>query len=233
MQRPSENQLENCLVLDGRTRCGGGWTWSWESQNCKGAEELSDWARTGRPESDERVLTGAGIFIWISLKVCFSEELSWLHLKSKQWLGAQHPWNWEVKIQAAKFKKQGKNKSKLSSRLCSEAVTALPQMLSISGVGGWVAAWVASPTGSAVLREQDVCTSGSVSLQTPNLGVCSKSPTLCYDPPRMGCLTSILSLAIPSDRSQTFFLTFHSSSVQCVELAPGCLWIKLPGEFVC
>lgn len=31
MQRPSENQLENCLALDGRTRWGG-WTWSWESK---------------------------------------------------------------------------------------------------------------------------------------------------------------------------------------------------------
>lgn len=57
----------------------------------------------------------------------------------------------------------------------------------------------------------------------------------------MGCWTcgthlysapSCLSLAIHSDKSQPFSGPFASSAVQCVELAPGCLWIKLPGEFV-
>lgn len=62
MQRPSENQLENCPALDGRTRCGGVES---GAESLKITREMSDWPLTGRQESDEGVLTGAGIFLWI------------------------------------------------------------------------------------------------------------------------------------------------------------------------
>lgn len=84
-------------------------------------------------------------------------------------------------MQAAKFKKQGKNKPKPSSRLCSEAVTALPQLFNIPGV---VREGVWSLSGQS---HGQCCPQGAGYLPCPlHLAVCacrplfaSKSHTLC------------------------------------------------------
>lgn len=165
MQRPSENQLENCLALDGRTRWGG-WTWSWESQNCSKGSSVTTHRET-------RVRWGGPGRSW-NLHLDLNEDLLFRRTELalseiKRMIGCLaslelRGQNTDCQIQEMK-KEQNQTLSQAVFWVCNCSASDIQHFR----CGGCMAAWVSSPRGSAVLREQHVCPA----LCTVHLALCA------------------------------------------------------------
>lgn len=220
---------------------------SWDVLNLElGVSELQgSWLTSGCLQREARVRGGGGGAESSSESkwtVCFSEELSWLCLKSKGWIGGQHPWNWEAKIQAAKHK----NKARTKQKTLPASVLRLYQLwLRYTTFQVWKGiSQLEQLVPGAVLSsgEQGVC----VPVGTVHLATCAHRPVFTSQSQssvlvthlwwiaehwtcgtRLSSAPSCLPQSILSEKSHSFLNLLHSPAVHQLELTWGYFWYKL------